>query len=133
VETLIDEVADAAYEKAVETVTAEVIMETQKLEFSEVDRFREWLQSPDRRIPKKELAIALDYLGKLKTVLIKTTQRVAAAVRRKLFDPMFKKQQKEQIRKEARASVVELLHKTQAEQMARQETPAKEKHHAMNR
>ena len=135
VETLMDEVADVAYEKAVETVTAEVIMETQKQEFAEVDTFREWLQSPERKIPKKELSIALDYLGKLKTVLTKTTQRVAAAVRKKLLDPIFKKRQKEQIKTQTRPSIYEILQrrKTEKDEQSQNLPPTKKKEFDMDR
>ena len=44
VEALMDEVADAAYKKAVEAVTAEVIMQTQEQEIAEMGNYRKWLR-----------------------------------------------------------------------------------------
>ena len=132
VEKLMDEVADAAYEKAVETVTAEVIMETQNQEFAEVDRFRNWIQSPERKIPKREREVALSYLDKLGGILRKTAQRIAASVRKKLLHPDARKQQTEEIKRTARPSVLELLKKP-VPQHDTERQPTKKKQYDMDR
>ena len=118
VEALLEEVADIAYEKAVETVTAEVIMETQNQELAVVDSFRNWVQSPKTSISKKEKETAMKYLDKMADVLRRAAQKITAAVRKRLLLPETRKQKTAQIRREARSSVVALLDKMKAEQAA---------------
>lgn len=77
----------------------------------------------------------MDYLGKLKTVLTKTTQRVATAVRKKLLDPIFKKQQTVQIKTQARPSIYEILQrrKTEKDEQGQNLLSTKKKNYDMDR
>lgn len=71
VETLIDDVADIAYDKAVEVVTDTVRVETHKEDIRLIEETKIWLQSPERKAPKKERDYAISRLdgviGKSKT------------------------------------------------------------------
>lgn len=70
VETLIDDVADIAYDKAVEVVTDTVRVETHKEDIRLIEETKTWLQSPERKAPKKERDYAISRLdgviGKIK-------------------------------------------------------------------
>ncbi len=54
VETLLDNVSDAAYDKAVEVVTDTVRQETHKEDIRLVEESKKWVVSPERKAPKKE-------------------------------------------------------------------------------
>ena len=52
VETLLDDVSDAAYDKAVEVVTDTVRQETHKEDIRLVEESKKWVLSPERKAPK---------------------------------------------------------------------------------
>lgn len=62
IETLVDEVADVAYDKAVEVVSDTVRMETHKEDIRLIEETQNWLRSPERKAPKKERDYAIDRL-----------------------------------------------------------------------
>ena len=51
-ETLIDEVSAAAYDKAVEVVTDVVRSETRKEDMRMIEDTKRWVLSPERKAPK---------------------------------------------------------------------------------
>ena len=53
VETLLDDVSDAAYDKAVEVVTDTVRQETHKEDIRLIEETKTWVLSPERKAPKK--------------------------------------------------------------------------------
>ena len=73
VETLLDDVSDAAYDKAVEVVTDTVRQETHKEDIRLVEETKKWVLSPERKAPKKEreyAAARLDgVINKIKNVM----------------------------------------------------------------
>ena len=70
-ETLLDDVSDAAYDKAVEVVTDTVRQETHKEDIRLVEESKKWVLSPERKAPKKEREYAaagwMESLPKSKT------------------------------------------------------------------
>ena len=54
VETLLDDVSDAAYDKAVEVVTDTVRQETHKEDIRLIEETKKWVLSPERKAPQKE-------------------------------------------------------------------------------
>ena len=56
VEALVDEVADIAYDKAVEVVADTVKLETHKEDIKLVEQSKAWVLSPERKASKKEMA-----------------------------------------------------------------------------
>ena len=55
VEALVDEVADIAYDKAVEIVADTVKLETYKEDIKLVEQSKSWVLSPERKASKKEV------------------------------------------------------------------------------
>ena len=62
VEALVDEVADIAYDKAVEVVTDTVKLETHKEDIKLVEQSKAWVLSPERKASKKEVEYAVKRL-----------------------------------------------------------------------
>ena len=115
VDALIDEVADIAYDKAVEVVTDTVKIETHKEDIKLVEQSKAWVLSPERKASKKEREYAAK---RLNGVIVKITNAMKATVQRiqsTLMKPEVKKAGKEQIAKKTRASVLERLNQHKAE------------------
>ena len=62
VEALVDEVADIAYDKAVEVVADTVKLETHKEDIKLVEQSKSWVLSPERKASKKEVEYAVKRL-----------------------------------------------------------------------
>ena len=111
VETLLDDVSDAAYDKAVEVVTDTVRLETHKEDIRLVEESKKWVLSPERKAPKKErdyAAARLDgVIHKIKNVM----QTALAKIQQTLMQPEVKRAGKEQIKEKARESIREKLAK----------------------
>ena len=111
VETLLDDVSDAAYDKAVEVVTDTVRQETHKEDIRLVEETKKWVLSPERKAPKKEreyAAARLDgVINKIKNVM----QTALAKIQRTLMQPEVKQAGKEQVKKKAKESIMDMLAK----------------------
>ena len=111
VETLLDDVSDAAYDKAVEVVTDTVRQETHKEDIRLVEESKKWVLSPERKAPKKEreyAAARLDgVINKIKNVM----QTALAKIQRTLMQPEVKQAGKEQVKKKAKESIMDMLAK----------------------
>lgn len=109
VEALIDEVADIAYDKAVEVVTDTVKKETHLEDIRLVEESKNWVLSPERKASKKEQEYAAKRLdgviAKIKTAMHSAVQKIQA----KLIKPEVKKAGTEQIKAMARASILSKL------------------------
>lgn len=57
VETLVEEVSDIAYDKAVEVVTDTVRLETHKEDIRLVEETKNWVLSPERKAPQKSVSM----------------------------------------------------------------------------
>ena len=114
VETLLDDVSDAAYDKAVEVVTDTVRQETHKEDIRLVEETKKWVLSPERKAPKKEreyAAVRLDgVIHKIKNVM----QTALAKIQQTLMQPEVKRAGKEQIKEKAKESIREMLAKGKA-------------------
>ena len=100
VETLIDDVADIAYDKAVEVVTDTVRVETHKEDIRLIEETKTWLQSPERKAPKKERDYAISRLdgviGKIKNAMQSALQKIQS---RLCFRRRSRKRAKSRLRK----------------------------------
>ena len=112
-ETLLDDVSAAAYDKAVEVVTDVVRTETRKEDIRMIEDTKKWVLSPERKAPQatREYA-AHPVLDKF----LKTMQTTAARLQEKLLKPEARQKGKEQVKEKARDSVLQLLSRLQAEQ-----------------
>ena len=128
-ETLIDEVSAAAYDKAVEVVTDVVRTETWKEDMRMIEDTKKWVLSPERKAPKATREYASHRLDDVLNKFLKTMQTTATRLQEKLLKPEVRQKGKEQVKKKARDSVLQLLSRLQAEQMQRKpgDIPAAEK------
>ena len=115
-ETLIDEVAAAAYDKAVEVVTDVVRTETRKEDMRMIEDTKKWVLSPERKAPKATREYAAHRLDTVLDKFLKTMQTTAARLQEKLLKPEVRQKGKEQVKEKARDSVLQLLNRLQAEQ-----------------
>ena len=118
-ETLIDEVSAAAYDKAVEVVTDVVRTETRKEDMRMIEDTKRWVLSPERKAPKATREYASHRLDDALNKFLKTMQTTAARLQEKLLKPEVRQKGKEQVKEKARDSVLQLLNRLQAEQTQR--------------
>ena len=128
-ETLIDEVSAAAYDKAVEVVTDVVRTKTRKEDMRMIEDTKKWVLSPERKAPQATREYAARRLDTVLDKFLKTMQSTAAHLQEKLLKPEARQKGKEQIKEKARDSVLQLLNRLQAEQTQRKPSapPAAEK------
>ena len=115
-ETLIDEVSAAAYDKAVEVVTDVVRTETRKEDMRMIEDTKKWVLSPERKAPQTTREYAAHRLDTVLDKFLKTMQTTAARLQEKLLKPEVRQKGKEQVKEKARDSVLQLLNRLQAEQ-----------------
>ena len=118
-ETLIDEVSAAAYDKAVEVVTDVVRTETRKEDMRMIEDTKKWVLSPERKAPKATREYASHRLDDVLNKFLKTMQTTAARLQEKLLKSEVRQKGKEQVKEKARDSVLQLLNRLQAEQAQR--------------
>ena len=118
-ETLIDEVSAAAYDKAVEVVTDVVRTETRKEDMRMIEDTKKWVLSPERKAPQATREYAAHRLDTVLDKFLKTMQITATCLQEKLLRPDVRQKGKEQVKEKARDSVLQLLSRLQAEQAQR--------------
>ena len=116
-ETLIDEVSAAAYDKAVEVVTDVVRTETRKEDMRMIEDTKKWVLSPERKAPKATREYAAHRLDTVLDKFLKTMQTTATRLQEKLLRPEIRQKGKDQVKEKARDSVLQLLSRLQAEQL----------------
>ena len=115
-ETLLEDVSAAAYDKAVEVVTDVVRTETRKEDMRMIEDTKKWVLSPERKAPQTTREYAAHRLDTVLDKFLKTMQTTAARLQEKLLKPDVRQKGKEQVREKARDSVLQLLSRLQAEQ-----------------
>ena len=122
VETLVDEVAKQAYEKACEVVTDTVRQETQREDIKILDDYSRWLSAPERTADKKLRDYAVKRLGVLKEKFIKSAKATVQKVTDSLQEPEHRQKNLEQVREKARESIKDRLArgKTEADRLNRE-------------
>ena len=118
-ETLIDEVSAAVYDKAVEVVTDVVRTETRKEDMRMIEDTKKWVLSPERKAPQATREYAAHRLDTVLDKFLKTMQTTAARLQEKLLKPEVRQKCKEQVKEKAQDSVLQLLSRLQAEQAQR--------------
>lgn len=120
VEALIDEVSDISYDKAVEVVTDTVRVETHKHDMKLVEQSKAWVLSPERKASQKEKEYAAARLDGVITKIKNSMQTALKTIHSTLMKPEVRKVNTEQISQKARSSILDKLHKKQAD-VARRE------------
>lgn len=118
-ETLLENVSAAAYDKAVEVVTDVVRTETRKEDMRMIEDTKKWVLSPERKAPKATREYASHRLDDVLNKFLKTMQTTAARLQEKLLKSEVRQKGKEQVKEKARDSVLQLLNRLQAEQAQR--------------
>ena len=118
-ETLLEDVSAAAYDKAVEVVTETVRTETRKEDMRMIEDTKKWVLSPERKAPQPTREYAAHRLDTVLDKFLKTMQTTAARLQEKLLKPEVRQKGKEQVKEKARDSVLQLLNRLQAEQTQR--------------
>ena len=118
-ETLLDDVSAAAYDKAVEVVTDVVRTETRKEDMRMIEDTKKWVLSPERKAPKATREYTAKHLDSVLDKFLKTMQTTATRLQEKLLKPEVRQKGKEQVKEKARDSVLQLLNRLQAEQTQR--------------
>ena len=128
-ETLLDDVSAAAYDKAVEVVTETVRTETRKEDMRMIEDTKRWVLSPERKAPKAAREYTAKHLDGVLNKFLKTMQTTATRLQEKLLKPEVRQRGKEQVKEKARDSVLQLLNRLQTEQTQRKpgNIPAAEK------
>ena len=118
-ETLLEDVSAAAYDKAVEVVTDVVRAETRKEDMRMIEDTKKWVLSPERKAPKATREYTAKHLDTVLDKFLKTMQSTAARLQEKLLKLEVRQKGKEQVKEKARDSVLHLLSRLQAEQAQR--------------
>ena len=118
-ETLLENVSAAAYDKAVEVVTDVVRTETRKEDMQMIEDTKKWVLSPERKAPQATREYAAHRLDTVLDKFLKTMQITATCLQEKLLRPDVRQKGKEQVKEKARDSVLQLLNRLQAEQAQR--------------
>lgn len=119
VDSLIDEVSSVAYDKAVELVTDEVKTMTHQEDIELIEDTKVWLQSPGRKAPQKERDYAVARLDGIIKKIRKAMQSTLEKVKSTLLRPDKKKTVTEEIKRQAKPSILESLHRGMEEQRKR--------------
>ena len=114
-ETLLEDVSAAAYDKAVEVVTDVVRTETRKEDMRMIEDTKKWVLSPERKAPQATREYAAHRLDTVLDKFLKTMQITATCLQEKLLRPDVRQKGKEQVKEKARDSVLQLLSRLQAE------------------
>ena len=118
-ETLLEDVSAAAYDKAVEVVTDVVRTETRKEDMRMIEDTKKWVLSPERKAPKVTREYTAKHLDTVLDKFLKTMQTASARLQEALLKPEVRQKGKEQVKEKARNSVLQLLSRLQAEQAQR--------------
>lgn len=108
-ENLIDEVADAAYEKAVEVVAETVQVETHNVDLRVLADYQKWLLAPERKAPKEAREYAAGHFGKVMVKIRDSVKKVRTRILTLLRDPKKKKEVLQPVKDQARQSVLAQL------------------------
>lgn len=114
-ETLLDDVSAAAYDKAVEVVTDAVRTETRKEDMRLIEDTKRWVLSPERKAPQATREYTAKHLDGVLNKFLKTMQTASARLQEALLKPEVRQKGKEQVKEKARNSVLQLLNRLQAE------------------
>lgn len=108
-DTVLEAVADAAYEQAARVVTRIAAYETQKADQAVVDRMIAMTVEPERRMKRKEQELIIEWLTGLKNNIVKRAEKIVASVLATLRKPEYRRGAKAEIKEQAKPAVRELL------------------------
>lgn len=108
-ETLIDEVADAVYEKAVDAVAETVQLETHNQDIAELTKAQEFLKDPKRKGQEKERTFAANFFEQVKDRIKKGVETFREKLLRFLRAPEKRDEILGPVKQEARRSITAMI------------------------
>lgn len=108
-ETLIQEVSTVAYEKAVEIVSDKAREEALNTAEEQIEIYKEWLSSPDRKASEKMRNYAISQMESLGKNIRSVIRKLSGRLKGIFKQPEVKKEMTEMIEKKSRDSVLEKL------------------------
>ena len=111
VETLLDDVSDVAYDKAVEVVTDKVREQTQLEDLKVIEDYQKNVTSPKAKNSPEVVRLANTILGRVRERLLQSAGKILKTVQTALMQPEVKQAGKEQIKKKAKESIMDKLAK----------------------
>lgn len=112
-ETLIQEVSAIAYEKAVEIVSDKAREEVLNTAEEQIEIYKEWLSSPDRKASEKMRNYAISQMESLGKNIRSAIKKLSSRLEESFWKPEVKKEMTEMIEKKSRVSVLERLQEKQ--------------------
>lgn len=109
VETLIQDVSEAAYDKAVEVVTEKVREQTQQEDITAVADYKKKLNLPDAKINPKVLPTVNKVLDNVQSILKNAAKQIQKKVSAALKSPEARTAGVEQVKEKARESIYDVL------------------------
>ena len=135
VNAIVEEVSEAAYEKACEVVSETVQAETVKADLEVIDDYRTWATAPERRTSSAAKSLISQVVDAIQSKLKNAARDILQRVSARLHEPVVKEANKAEIKTVAKASIMERLRMKQ-EHIGSQssgEEPKKKKNRAMDR
>ncbi len=108
-DTVLEAVADAAYDQAVKVVARIAVDETQKADQAVIDKMINMAAEPERRLKPKERDLIAFWLRGVKDNIMKRATKVLTTVMSVLQKPEYRRAAKDRIKGNARPTVSELL------------------------
>ena len=108
-DTVLEAVADAAYDQAVKVVARIAVDETKKADQAVIDKMIGMAADPERRLKPKERDLIAFWLRGVKNNIVKRAAKVVTTVLSVLQKPEYRRAAKDRIKEIARPVVSELL------------------------
>ena len=108
-ERFIDEVSEAAYAKAVDAVAEKVQVETHNADLEEIEKYKKWILSPERKAPEETRKYAAKRLDDMGTIVKNAFKKVRERVRSLFRDPKVKTE----VQKPVKESILAQLKRNQ--------------------
>ena len=109
VDTVLEAVADAAYDQAVKVVTHIAVDETQKADQDVIDKMIGMAADPEKKLKPKERDLITHWLDGVKNNIVKKAAKIFATVVSVLQKPEYRRAAKAKIKETAKPAVSELL------------------------
>ena len=109
VDAIVEEVSEAAYEKACEVVTETVQAETVKSDLEVIDEYRSWATAPERKSSPVAKSLIGQVVYAIQAKLKKAASTMLQRVSERLHEPTVKEANKAEIKTVARESILERL------------------------
>ena len=109
VDTVLEAVADAAYDQAVKVVTHIAVDETQKADQAVIDKMIGMAADPEKKLKPKERDLITHWLDDVKNNIVKKAAKIFATVVSVLQKPEYRRAAKTKIKETAKPAVSELL------------------------